>query len=325
MVMAPQRSPSRVAAGVPTGGQFAGHDRPEAGSVTLSEPDIAKVVEAARTSAGYWARRYGCSSEDLASETLLAWWGARSRANSDAPIRDADRYITRTARNMAAQTVAGAARTEDRQAYVAYNKRWAELAQRSGRTPSASECAEMASAIRMAQPPGRRAREGFHNRHPRDVELNPNIARAANEETSLDPSPVGERMVAVENLAAIRGRDNLEEARKRVWDAMAERRGTPMVVRASIADRAAASARKTVRSGGGAAAVGRRWMAGTCSPAEAAGLFAPFGPKLDEDGRDKVVELILAAPAHADDLWDASVAAATAPRPNQVRGALRVR
>jgi hypothetical protein len=123
-------------------------------------------------------------------------------------------------------------------------------------------------------------------------------------------------MEALAALAEARGRDNLEAARRQVWDAMAERFGGPMVQPAAFDDRHAAAHRKVISAAGGAEAVGRRWMAGTCTAEEAAALFAPFGV-VDEDGRDRAVGVMLAVPAHADDLWDSAVGAATAPRANR--------
>jgi hypothetical protein len=100
-----QRTPAMVGqgrgsiAGVPTGGQFAskltaelsGFEliddaelvdtwcrsvRPDTGAPAgLSTVDVELAVEAARRSGHFLARRYGCDFDDLASETVLAWWG----------------------------------------------------------------------------------------------------------------------------------------------------------------------------------------------------------------------------------------------------------
>ena len=132
--------PNRVPPGVPTGGQFApkftaelsGVDliddaelvdtwcepaRPDtSGLASLGAVDIELAVEAASRSGHFWAWRYGCDSDDLASETLLAWWGAMSRKVDNEKVVDVRRYISRTARNLATHAIAGATRAEDRRA-----------------------------------------------------------------------------------------------------------------------------------------------------------------------------------------------------------------
>jgi hypothetical protein len=332
--------PNRVPPGVPAGGQFAPKRTVELSAVeliddvelvdtwvdpasdttppaALSTLDIERAVEAARRSGHFWARRYGCDFDDLTSETLLAWWGAMSRKGDGERVVDARHYINRTARNLATHTIAGATRAEDRQAYKRYQARWERFCQEQGRQPTGDECDAMAAAIRDAQPERRRPCPDFHRR-PRTIPVEDSalldwsgagVVRAGEREFAP-------RMEAVAALAEARGRDNLEAARRQVWDAMAERFGGPMVQPAAFKDRQAAAHRKVISAAGGAEAVGRCWMSGTCTAEEAGALFAPFGA-VDEDDRDRVVGVMLAVPAHADDLWDAAVGAATAPRANR--------
>jgi hypothetical protein len=335
--------PNRVPPGVPTGGQFApkvtaelsgvdliddaelvdtwvGPARGTTPQAALNTLDLERAVEAANRSSHFWARRYGCDTDELTSETLLAWWGAMSRKTHDAQIVDVGHYINRTARNLATHAIAGATRAEDRQAYKRYQARWERFCQERGREPTVEECDAMATTIRDAQPERRRPCPDFHRRTrtiPVEVSAlldRPSAAAAPSTETGFAP-----RMEAVAALAEARGRDNLEAARRQVWDAMAERFGGPMVQPAAFDDRHAAAHRKIVGAAGGAEAVGRRWISGTCTAEEAAALFAPFGA-VDEDGRDGAVGVMLAVPAHADDLWDAAVGAATAPRANRAGG-----
>ena len=342
--MAGSPFPNRVPPGVPTGGQFApkftaelfGVDliddaelvdtwcesrRPDTGGVeALGAVDIELAVEAASRSGHFWARRYGCDCDDLASETLLAWWGAMSRKVDAEKVADVRHYINRTARNLATHAIAGATRAEDRRAYKRYQAGWEGFCQERGRQPTVEECDAMAAAIRNAQPERRRPCPDFHRR-PRTI---PVADPALLDCPGGAVPPAGDsgfapRMEAVAALAEARGRDNLEAARRQVWDAMAERFGGPMVQPAAFSDRRAAAHRKVVNAAGGAEAVGRRWMSGTCTTEEAAALFAPFGA-VDEDGRDRVVDVMLAVPVHADDLWDAAVGAATRPRADRAAG-----
>jgi DNA-directed RNA polymerase specialized sigma24 family protein len=282
--------------------------------------DVELAVEAARRSGHFWARRYGCDVDDLTSETLLAWWAAMSRKSDGEEVVDVRHYINRTARNLATHAIVGATRAEDRQAYKRYGSWWERFCQEHGREPTVDECDAMAVAIRDAQPERRRACPDFHRR-PRTAFID-DAVRLGLSAPALAPSTGSEfppRMEAVASLAEARGRENLEAARRQVWDAMAERFGGPMVQQATFDDRHAAAHRKVIRTAGGAEAVGRRWMSGTCSAEQAAALFAPFGA-VDEDSRDRVVGVMLAVPAHADDLWDAAVGAATAARANRAAG-----
>jgi hypothetical protein len=342
--MAGPALPNRVPPGVPRGGQFApkltaelsGLDliddaelvdawpepaRPDTGGPAgLSTLDVELAVQAARRSGHFWASRYGCDFDDLTSQTVLAWWGAMSRKSDAEMVVDVRHYIIRTARNLATHTIAGATRAEDRRAYKRYQARWEHFCQERGRQPTVEECDAMAAAIRNAQPERRRPCPDFHRR-PRTIPVEDQAlvdcsgaAVALSEETEFAP-----RMEAVAALAEARGRDNLEAARRQVWDAMAERFGGPMVQLAAFDDRHAAAHRRVVSAAGGAEAVGRCWMSGTCTAEEAAALFAPFGA-IDEDGRDRAVGVMLAVPAHADDLWDAAIRAATAPRANRAAG-----
>jgi len=339
-----RRLPNRVSPGVPAGGQFSPKLTAELPGVELIDDadlgdascgpacrspgppagfrvfDVELVVAAARRSGHFWARRYGCDADDLTSETLLAWWAAMSRKRDGERVVDVRHYLNRTARNLATHAIAGATRAEDRQAFKRYQSWWDRFCQEHGRQPSVDECDAMAVAIRDAQPERRRACPDFHRR-PRAVFID-DAARLHLSAPALAPSTgtgFAPRMEAVASLAEARGRENLEAARRQVWDAMAERFGGPMVHQAAFDDRHAAAHRKVIRAVGGAEAVGRRWMSGTCSAEEAAALFAPFGA-VDEDACDRVVGVMLAVPAHADDLWDAAVGAATAPRANRAAG-----
>jgi hypothetical protein len=290
------------------------------GPAAFSAFEVELAIEAARRSGHFWARRYGSDADELTSETLLAWWAAMSRKSDGDEVVDVRHYINRTARNLATHAIAGATRAEDRQAYKRYQSWWERFCQDHGRQPTVAECDAMAVAIRDAQPERRRACPDFHRR-PRTVFID-DAARLGLSAPAMAPSTPTEfavRMEAVASLAEARGRENLEAARKQVWDAMAERFGGPMVQQAAFDDRHAAAHRKVIRAVGGAEAVGRRWMSGTCSAEEAAALFAPFGA-VEEDSRDRVVGVMLAVPAHADDLWDAAVGAATAPRANRAAG-----
>jgi DNA-directed RNA polymerase specialized sigma24 family protein len=333
-----------VSRGVPAGGQFAPNLTAESSGVELiddvdqgdtwCEParrdqgrpagfsafEVELVVEAARRSGHFWARRYGSDADDLTSETLLAWWAAMSRKSDNQEVVDVRHYINRTVRNLATHAIAGATRAEDRQAYKRYQSWWERFCQEHGRQPTVDECDAMAVAIRDAQPERRRACPDFHRR-PRTVFID-DASRLGLSVPALVTSTVTEfppRMEAVASLAEARGRENLEAARRQVWDAMAERFGGPMVQQAAFDDHHAAAHRKVIRAVGGAEAAGRRWMSGTCSDEEAVALFAPFGA-VDEDSRDRVVGVMLAVPAHADDLWDAAVGAATTARANRAAG-----
>ncbi len=331
----------RVRKGVPAGGQFAAAQRPESDLVssdTLLDTDRrdeapnrlrrirdvratsafeAEILEQATRSAAYLvANRRGREATDELAQDVLVAVVARMGRGESSDIRSLRAFIHTTARHTLASRESQ--RSEVRSASAIWRSECADLEQRTGRHLTITEQDEIAESIRMAQPPGRRAPEGFHRRPvvgslDADPAVMGKVAVAEAEPRDFALGSLGDR--AEETIAA-GGRAGTWAARNIAWDALADGAGAPHTVRAlSIAT--ASRDRKAMSAAGGARAVARRWNAGQSSPEEDAMLFRPFGgDALDGTGREAVVGILLRAGQHTDQLWDAAVAAATDRKPS---------
>lgn len=320
----------RKPAGVPTGGQFAAKNQAEPG-YGLDGDDLVEVVEApdsgwtepplspeaaleqATKSGRYWGTRYGVSAEDVASDTLEAYLGVvRNRRDSkQVSLRSESAYIHAVARNIAARSIAGAERAEDRSAWTAYQL-WAGTLDHK---PTDEECDQAAERIRLAQPPRRRARPGFHRRKETAVPLpldevastSPGVLATADAgfdfddprdpDIELPDRPTNPREVA--------------DLRRKAWTMVAPDAPQPAVE--SLTSAAAHKARRQVEASEGPLKLARRWYEGDATPEQTEALFAPFG-NLDHRQRAAVVRELTSRPRAAGMLWDAAMTASTIPR-----------
>ncbi|MDU6150970.1 MAG: hypothetical protein E6640_01925 [Actinomyces urogenitalis] len=99
------------------------------------------------------------------------------------------------------------------------------------------------------------------------------------------------------------------EARRQAWDALAQRHGAPLVARGRFEARVRTWCRQTIDDyPGGVMGAVDTWERAEDDEGTTA-LFAPFGERLDEEGRDAVCAMLRAYPAHADSLWEAALMA----------------
>lgn len=96
------------------------------------------------------------------------------------------------------------------------------------------------------------------------------------------------------------------------YNAYAEMTGAPAVTR-HLTESAAATARKTVKNAGGAAALVEKWWSDGLDEATEKSLFAPLGA-IDEDGKRRFADALLRRPDGADEVWNLATRAATKQR-----------
>ena len=107
---------------------------------------------------------------------------------------------------------------------------------------------------------------------------------------------------------------NLREARKVLWNAMAERSGAPIIERPHLGHRAVTQARKTITADSDVVAMVDSWHDGALGAEQEKALFAPWGD-IDEAKRADVARILSATPDYAYGIWDSAMRAATPTRP----------
>ena len=333
----PVPQPSRVPAGVPTGGRFAASRHTDPGTDLLERTDPAaerELFDRFSASARHWGNRLGVDVEDLLQDTALEFYAALSRqrgagdpqpglngrtvrpANSPAsPMANPGGWIHRIAYNIAARRVAGTKSSADLAALREYRTRLQDAETRCGRDLSPAEADRLADEIRLARPPRRRPTPGFHRRV-RTVSteaLGPDWDAPADSNTG----ETGEFRVhtagaAAENLLSRSGSPGRAAARRLAGDAVADGTDAPVVVPEVIARGTARDAARLVDDAGGATAVSRRWALDPQHPAVTA-LFTPFG-RLDSGEQRAVIRTIHRSGGYSDQVWAAALHAATVRR-----------
>jgi hypothetical protein len=309
----------RAPRGIPEGGQFQASVRPRPPDDALGgyfddelfateapapvDLDPAEVLDQARRSGRWWARRYGVDPDDLAGQVVEDYLAASARHGP--AVANPSGWLHRAARNRASHEATGTTNGADRAALGAYRERIAAL----GRSASRTEEDRIAEEIRASQPPRRRAREGFHR--PAALvhlgDLDPSALGAARTTTIDDEATVDDDPF-VETLEAMSPTER-RLLRRSAWSLIAG--DAPAPVARSLRIDQATTVRSAVARAGGVNAVVRRWYEGDATDAETEALFAPFGD-LDNRGRAKVARALLDRPGSAAPLWDSTVSVATA-------------
>lgn len=330
----PSSQPSRVRAGVPTGGRFAGSRHTDPGTDLLERTDPAaerELFDRFSASARHWGNRLGVDAEDLLQDTALEFYAALSRqrgagdpkpglngrtvrpANSPAsPMANPGGWIHRISYNIAARRVAGTNSSADLAALREYRTRLQDAENRCGRALSPADEDRLADEIRLARPPRRRPTAGFHRRV-RTVSteaLGPDWDAPADSNTA----ETGEFRAhtagaAAENLLFRSGSPSRAAARRLAWDAVADVTGAPVVVPEVLDPRRSRKASQLVDAAGGPVAVARRWARDPQDPAVQA-LFTPFG-RLDPAEQQAVIRTIHRSGGYGDQVWAAALQAAT--------------
>ena len=330
----PAPQPSRVPAGVPTGGRFAASRHTDPGTDLLERTDPSaerELFDRFSASARHWGNRLGVDTEDLLQDTAVEFYAtlARHRGADDprpglngrtvkpadrpaAPMANPGGWIHRIAYNIAARRVAGTNSSADLAALREYRTRLREAESRGGRELSPAEADRLADEIRMARPPRRRPGAAFHRRV-RTVStdaLGPDWDAPA--ETNFPEA--GEFRAqsagaAAEQMLSRNGSPGRSAARRLAWDAVADVTGAPIVVPDVIDPKTSREAARLVNDAGGAVAVSRRWASNPQHPAVTA-LFTPFG-RLDDTEQQAVIRTIHRSGGYGDDVWAAALQGAT--------------
>lgn len=315
---------SRVRRGVPTGGQFAPTNRPEANGSQLSD----ELVLAAATKCGErYARRYGVEAADVIGETALRFYERRSRRPESAPVLNDSGYVNTLARSIALEAI-GADRSYVRQAWRKYQEICDAQMQELGRELTTRESDAIASSVIAAQEPRRRAPEGFHRQRKTTSLDSPGHEMSGGRTLAEDIADIevpersdaekGRRLGPSGELAEqLIASGDSAGARRLAWDAIAELAGAPKTVKSLVTERQATALRHAVRSEGGAGAIAKLYRRGLAEESASEHLFAPFGA-ISSDERDAVVEVLVGREHLADDLWDLALRASTTQRGTNV-------
>lgn len=113
--------------------------------------------------------------------------------------------------------------------------------------------------------------------------------------------------------ARLHGEVDATEARRGVWDAIAETRDAPRTVLGALPRGASGEYGKTIAAAGGALAAARAWENGDLDEAGERALFAPFG-ELGNAQMEAVTSTMRSFPDYADEMWKSALTAATALR-----------
>ena len=333
----PSPQPSRVGAGVPTGGRFAPSRHTDPGTDLLERTDPGaerELFDRFSASARHWGNRLGVDAEDLLQDTAVEFYAtlARQRGANEpqpglngrtvkpssspaTPMANPGGWIHRIAYNIAARRVAGTNSSADLAALREYRTRLQAAESHCGHELSAAEADRRADEIRLARPPRRRPTSGFHRRV-RQVSteaLGPDWDAPA-ESNSLDGNEFRAHTpgAVAEELLSRSGSPGRAAARRLAWDAVADVTGAPVVVPEVIDPGTARDAARLVDDAGGATAVSRRWALDPRQPAVIA-LFTPFG-RLDSVEQQAVIRTIHRSGGYGDQVWAAALQAATVTR-----------
>ncbi len=296
--------------GTPVGGQYAPDRKPSGGDLTVDE-----AVTSAHKWGRLYARRYGVDADDVVQEALLTY---------SSVVRAPDKPVTEAAINSAAKYAAIAAmqgRTNHRDdaALREYRDECAQEMNRLGRMLTSIEEDKIAADIRKRatkNPPShsfhRRVKEfqfstvpsdeqhrsydSFIAEHVEDVVSRDTVVVVSDE---FEPDSMGEKAMS---LAA----HDPARARLMAWDAVALPT-SPRPVEDSLSKRRATELRAEIRSQGGATKCATLYLKGMLDNER---LFEPFGESLDEDGKDKVCEVLTRHPEYGDSLWTVALSIA---------------
>lgn len=336
-----QRERARVPAGVRAGGEFTTQARAES-DVTLGDADgdrrFADLVEMSADDRGEALARQALlsghhqvhvrnlrfiSPEDLAQDTIALVLEARANAVRDgrAPRIATEAYVQQIAGGFGAIAARGALRAEDHKAIGIFTRRVSEIEAESGRTLSSRERDDLAAQIRDSWPDQRHkpSKDFVRLASIRTYSLDAKASASEDKDRTFGDLVSEQLEASGSNTDSVdpdseyrHVMDMVEakqttQARRHVWDALAELNGAPKVtVRLNRAKRL--SARMAVSDAGGVVEVVRRWSTtGQDCPASDA-VFLPFG-SIGTDQRDAVADMLLRNRDRAEDLYSAALLA----------------
>ncbi len=322
--------PSRVPAGVPTGGRFAASRHADPGTDLLDPAAERELFGRFSASARHWGNRLGVEVEDLLQDTAVEFYTSLARQRTAAAtqpglngrevtVRSATRsrmanpggWIHRITYNIAARRVAGTDRSADLAALREFRARRDEVENRWGRGLSQAEADRLDDEIRLARPPRRRPAPGYHRR----VRTVSTDAMEQDWDVPAEPDPIDGGEFAAHTTGAVaesllvRGSASRSVVRGLAWDVVADVTGAPVVVPDVLDPAVARRAQRRVRDAGGAAAVARAARDGV-SGQDVEALCVPFG-RLDKEERAAVVRTVRRSGGYGDQVWAAALRAAT--------------
>lgn len=261
----------------------------------------------------------GYSVDDVAQDAFVAILERRAKGKG---VDNVHAYVNRAASNAAAKA-GRSVRSEDFAAYRTYQTRSQQMSGALGRPLTSGEEQALATQIR----------DDWHDqRHKPSVDFVQNVRgreRLTDDivETSMlnggiaplhhTDGPTNEVAPGSwldRGLDAVEGDErNLREARKMLWNAMAERSGAPIIDEAHLGHRAVTHARKSIATDADMEALLDRYDEGRLDADSTKALFAPWGETSPAE-REQVAQVLRGAPAYAYGIWDSALRAATKSR-----------
>lgn len=336
-------SQTRVQAGIPTGGQFSQSLRDESGvsladlaDSFLDEFDtddtfdpaghdaVSRAVDNAYASARHWESRKGVRErsrgvmdvDDMAQEGMLA---VLERQANGQVIDDSKAYAHTVIWGIANQAGNLAVRQEDRKALKMFNQAVDRKASSLGRRLTPSEEDQVATAIRNNWHDQRRKPSEDFRRYAGQMEVSMDASESDSAADYFMPhAPAADAEVRSVNdiapgsfkdraLDAIEGHGgDLRDARRMLWNALAEDGAAPMVQAGTLSQRKVTSTRSDMAAyPGGVTGALDAWERGENNSGTEA-LFAPWATT-DEATRDQVVNQMRRFPGRSEDLWDSAL------------------
>lgn len=320
-------------AGSPDGGQFTTR-RNDAPTSTLGALDAPKLsseltAEAIRGAQDVLTRTARAitrsfridetNAEDIVQDSWVHLMERDTRKSDIAARMSEKAFLGLTARkygNNYGNDARFGLRSEDFRARREIRAREDAFYEANGRKFTPTERETIADEIRMSFPAGGRPRPDFYKEISQlslDVPLSKSVTYA---DTLIHEDRAG--FDAQEDAAALalhtfeNKQATKNDILKDMWRIMTTRHeGTPQPVPNTVSKRSARTARTVMKSSGGVHTVSLLWLDGESTQAQTDALFAPFGKNLTAMQQQQVFNILDDNPTMADNLWAASLTAAT--------------
>lgn len=276
----------------------------------------AEVLDGVEKAANMYAARRGQwnDRDDIVGDTIVDILGQQKRGTTH--IND-DAFKQYTTRAVSSRYVDPGVHHTSLTGRRIFNEKVEAKMQSLGRPLTKAEREELADAVRLSFPAGRRPAFGFERKEvpiSLDLEVGENGSTTlgdliAAEERGSDYATATTRAAAANDALEDEGSSfKAADARKNIWNLLADDDAPKVAVKSVTDDR---QHRALVENFGGAAAVARAWQEGETAEDDAVNesLFAPFG-QLDEKQREHVTNVLVRNAAFADKIWDSAMTAA---------------
>lgn len=303
---------TRQPKGIPSGGEFAGHDRAESDVALVGAPAknwktdrsltdreiLDQAIMLAR-SAGNKAGLSEQDIEDVAQETAYSVLKTRQN-NPDAPISGG--LLRVASKALVSRLVDNHLRHEDSKALTMWKRQAADREQELGRHLTATELDALADSIRDAwHNPRHKPRIGFQHevRFASTEFMGAKFSEGfASPEQNVDSRRLREMADAVEDKMI-----DPKTVRLRVWNILSVDSGAPLARQDLLSTRQADAVKKNV---GNAVETANAFLRGEANETQTEALFAPFGTTTPGQ-RLHAARVIAARPSVGDKLWRSAV------------------